>query len=451
MIQNYFESLRFKSSRTKNITKHVLLSFLFKTGSILISFLLVPITIGYLDRENYGIWLTISSFIGWFSFFDIGLGTGLQNKLIEAKSSGNLRLAKGYVSTAYISLALISIVITVLFLLLNNFINWREVFNTTALSSNTLSKLMQFVFLFFCIQMVLKLITTIYIAEQNHSMQGKINFLSQFGSFVFICVLSFSGYRSLLLFGSVYSLFPVLILLGLTIYAFKNDFKDYIPSFKLFRRKYLKDLLGLGSLFFIVQISGIILFTTDNFIISQLYSPAEVVPYNITYKYLSISTMLFSIITISYWPSITEAYTKSDFVWIEKAMRNFRKISFLFFLVLILMVTFSSYIYELWVGTKITIPFSLTLLFGLFFAATIFITPFTIFLNSIGKVRIQAIQAIISAIVNIPLAIFLSKECNLGLNGIILSTIICFIPSIILTPIQYLKIINKNANGIWNK
>ena len=61
-----------------------------------------------------------------------------------------------------------------------------------------------------------------------------------------------------------------------------------------------------------------VLFSTDNFIISKLFGPEEVVPYNIAFKYFSIITMVYSILLTPYWSSFTEAYTKNDFVWIKK-------------------------------------------------------------------------------------------------------------------------------------
>jgi O-antigen/teichoic acid export membrane protein len=87
----------------------------YKGGSILASFLLVPLTINYLDTENYGIWLTLSSFIAWFSFFDIGLGNGLRNKFAEAKAKGDMTLARGYVSSAYFTIGVVSIGLIVIF------------------------------------------------------------------------------------------------------------------------------------------------------------------------------------------------------------------------------------------------------------------------------------------------------------------------------------------------
>ena len=49
-----------------------------------IGLVLVPLTINYLNPTKYGIWITLSSVIGWFSFFDIGLGNGLRNRFAEA-------------------------------------------------------------------------------------------------------------------------------------------------------------------------------------------------------------------------------------------------------------------------------------------------------------------------------------------------------------------------------
>ncbi|MEY4604816.1 MAG: hypothetical protein RIT43_2108, partial [Bacteroidota bacterium] len=307
-IHNIYEKVGIKSDRSKNITEHVLLSFLYKGGSILSSFLLVPLTIDYLDTDNYGIWLTLSSFISWFSFFDIGLGNGLRNKFAEAKAKGDMTLARGYVSSAYFTIGAVSLGLIILFTAANFFIDWTKVFNTSPSLQKDLSLLMPIVFGFFCLQLVVKLITTIYTADQHHSMQGKINFYTQAGSLLLIWIMTKTSESSLLIFGTIFSALPVFLLLWFNLFAFNKRYFDFKPNFKLWKKEYLKEIFGLGATFFIIQISGIILFTTDNYIISKLFSPSEVVPYNIAYKYMSMALMLFSIIAAPYWSSITDAY-----------------------------------------------------------------------------------------------------------------------------------------------
>lgn len=450
-VQKVFKKVGIKSDRTKNITKHVIASFIYKGGSIVATFLMVPLTINFLDSENYGIWLTLSSFIAWFSFFDIGLGNGLRNKFAEAKAKGDLTLARGYVSSAYFTIGSICLILALLFIFLNFFIDWTRVFNANHYLQNDLAILMPIVFAFFCLQLVVKLITTIYTADQNHSMQGKINFYTQALSLLLIWLITFINDGSLLLFGTIFSALPVVILLVLNFFAFRNTYKCFSPSLSLWKKEYLKDIFGLGLIFFIVQISGIILYSTDNLIISNLFSPKEVVPYNIAYKYFSISTMVFGIIATPFWSSITEAYQKQDFNWIKKSIANMKKLAFSFIILIVFMILFSDFFYNFWVGSKVFVPKTLSIFMGVFFVLCIYVTPFTIFLNGIGKIRMQAIQGLFTALLNIPLSIFFAKHFNLGPSGVIFSTVICFIPSVILSPIQYSKIISKSAKGIWNQ
>jgi hypothetical protein len=50
----------------------------------------------------------------------------------------------------------------------------------------------------------------------------------------------------------------------------------------------MKEIMGLGIRFFVIQIAGILLFSTGNIIISQLLGPEKVVPYNLSYQYFGI-------------------------------------------------------------------------------------------------------------------------------------------------------------------
>jgi O-antigen/teichoic acid export membrane protein len=88
-------------ARTAKANKNIIYSFLIKGLSIGCQFALVPLTLHYLDKERYGIWLTMSSMIAFFSFFDVGIGNGLRNKLSEALANGDTNLAKVYISTSY--------------------------------------------------------------------------------------------------------------------------------------------------------------------------------------------------------------------------------------------------------------------------------------------------------------------------------------------------------------
>ena len=95
--------------RTLTAKKNIAISFVLKGVSIVIGFVFLPLTINYINPTNYGIWLTLSSIISWFAFFDVGLGNGLKNKLSESIAHGDLTKSRIYVSTTYGLLTMLSV------------------------------------------------------------------------------------------------------------------------------------------------------------------------------------------------------------------------------------------------------------------------------------------------------------------------------------------------------
>jgi len=121
MLKNY-------SERTRTILNQIGLNFLYKGGSVLITLLFVSLSINYLGTEKYGMWLTLFSVSAFFNFFDFGLGHGLRNHLTRAIATKDYKLAKEYVSTAYITIFFISLLLVVVFLLIFNYIDWKLIF-----------------------------------------------------------------------------------------------------------------------------------------------------------------------------------------------------------------------------------------------------------------------------------------------------------------------------------
>ena len=105
------------SKRSVRAKKNILLSFVNKGVSIIVSLLLMSTTIDYLDSVNYGIWITISSVVSWAGYFDLGFGHGFRNRFAIAKAKGDMHLAKQYVSTTYFFITLLFLGVFMFFLL----------------------------------------------------------------------------------------------------------------------------------------------------------------------------------------------------------------------------------------------------------------------------------------------------------------------------------------------
>jgi O-antigen/teichoic acid export membrane protein len=435
--------------RSVKAKKNILASFVIKGGSIAISLILVPLTINYVNPTSYGIWLTLSSIVGWFGFFDIGFGHGLRNKLAESIAQGEYDLAKKYISTTYAILCIIIGVILVVFLSINPLLNWAYILNTSPDLGNELRVVALIVFTFFCLQFVLKLVTTVLTANQEPAKASLFNFLGSLFSLMVIFVLTKTTDGNLVYLGAALSFTPVLVLISSSIWFYTHEYKRYAPSIGKVDFSLARDLMSLGVKFFVLQIGALVLFSTNNVIITQLFGPEEVTPFNIAFKLFNIVNMGFGIVVTPMWSAFTDAYVRKEFDWIKNTLSKMRKIWFLAVLVSVCILIASPFLYDIWVGDSVKVPFALSAAMCLYVVVAIWQTMHVFFLNGIGKIKLQLYLVTSTALLNIPLAILLGKW--FGLVGITLASILIFGVMGIIFSIQTHKILNNTAKNIWNK
>lgn len=447
---SYFKTFINKGHvRSVNAKKNILASFLIRGGSIVISLLLLPLTLHYVNSTKYGLWLTLSSIIGWFGFFDIGFGNGLRNNFTEAVAKGHHKLAKIYVSTTYAILAIIISIILLLFFCINPFLNWANILNAPSNMASELSILAVMVFVFFCLQFVFQLLSTVMTANQQPANASFINFLGSLASLIIIFILTKTTNGNLIYLAIGLGLAPVIVLIISSFWFFSYEYKIYAPSIKFVKFKFAKVLMTLGLKFFIIQIAFVILYQTDNIIIAQLFGPAQVTPYNIAYKYFGIIPMIFGIILIPFWSAFTEAWSKRDTAWIENTMKKLQLLCVLVFVTALIMLLFSKFIFRIWVGKEIVVATSMSAVMAAYVVMNSWNGIYSNFLNGVGKIKLQLYISLLGCLLNIPLAIFLGK--TLGIYGVVLSNTIISLMSAIFLPIQYLKIIKNKDVGIWAK
>jgi O-antigen/teichoic acid export membrane protein len=98
-----------------------------------------------------------------------------------------------------------------------------------------------------------------------------------------------------------------------------------LPKLYHLDRDAAQRLMRTGWDFFILQISGIIVFNTDNLIVTHYLGPAQVAPYSVTWRLVGYSAILQMLITPALWPAYSEAFVRGDMVWIRKTFwRIFR-------------------------------------------------------------------------------------------------------------------------------
>jgi O-antigen/teichoic acid export membrane protein len=444
-IANFFKG----HDRTVKAKKNILASFAIRGASILINLLLVPMTINYVNPTKYGIWLTLSSIIAWFSFFDIGFGNGLRNKLTEARSRGENELAQSYVSTTYALFISVFAAIWVLFIFINKHLDWARILNAPVEMRNELSILALIVLSYFCLQFIFKTINIVLTADQKPAKAAFLDMLGQAIALAIIFILTKTTQGSLVILGLALGLAPVLILIISSVWFYRGEYKNIRPILERINFKYAKDIMGLGLKFFIVQIAALVIFQTNNIIIAQTCGPEIVTVYNIAYKYFGIVSMLFMIILMPFWSAFTDAYVQNDTKWMKTTLNKLELVWIVIAFGGILLLLFSKFFYHFWIGDKVLIPYSVSLLMLLYFLVFTRFSLYIHLLNGIGKIKLQLIFNVILALLNIPFLLFLGSKY--GLTGILIGNVIISLPHTMYSPIQLKKIIENKAMGIWNK
>jgi O-antigen/teichoic acid export membrane protein len=83
--------------------------------------------------------------------------------------------------------------------------------------------------------------------------------------------------------------------------------------------------LNLGWKYFVIQIAIIVVFSSNNLIISKLLGSSEVTHFNILMQLFSTALIVFSLITTPYWSAFTEANISKDNQWIKSAIKKFKE------------------------------------------------------------------------------------------------------------------------------
>ena len=439
------------NSRTKSIKKNIILIVIMKGLSFLISFLYVPLLYNALDTTSYGVWLTLTSLVSWVAMFDIGLGNGLRNKLTESLALGDKQLARKYVSTAYVYITILISFLIILFYFTRSYIPWTNVLNASIIDSATIYNLVSIVFTTFCIRFALNLINSIMLALQKPAMSAGLALAEQLLSFVIVYILvKVFGITSLLVLGTVISVVPICVLVVTSFVLYLTKFKHISPSFSLCEISKAKSILSLGVKFFIIQIGTLILFQSNNFIITHVVGNEAVVEYNVVYKYMHILVMVFNIVATPFWSATTDAYVRGDFDWIKTANKKIKQIAILLSIVGMVMLLCSSCFYKVWLGdTYVDIPFTTSLLLYCYMVAMMMYGCYGYFVNGFGHLYVQIIITIILSVVY-PISAVLAGKF-LGINGILLAFVLVTIVNFVWSRLQYTKIVNGTANGFWIK
>ena len=435
--------------RTALIKKNIAGSLLIKGWSCIVQFLIVPLSLQCLTKYEYGIWLTINSLLMGIDAIDVGLGNCLRNRLAEAMALDNREKARQQVSTTFFMLVMIMLPLIILFVVSMQFVDCNALMNVSPELVPNIRGILVASVAIMGSTFIFKFIGNMYMGLQLPAINNLLVVLGQTVSLGVLFVLSLLGHSSLMTVAVAFTASPLLVYLIAYPVSFLGKYSILAPSFRFFDMESLRSLFGLGMKFFVIQVSGLMLFMSSNVIISHVMNPAEVTPYQIAYRYFSILYMLFAIIASPLWSATTDAYTKGDWDWIRRAMRKMNMLLVVSVAFVMLMIVVAPLFYHLWIGDKVEVELSLNIMMAIYSYMLVVSNSYSYILMGIGKIRMILIVTVSEMIIFVPIEYFACKYVGTTglLTSLILSTAICAILNNM--QLKYLSL--GKAKGIWNR
>lgn len=436
---------RNKHNFDTSLKRNSIISGICKPLSMIVSYIYVPIVLNYLGVEKYGVWSTILTILSWVSYFDIGIGNGLRNRLTQSISEKRKDGGK-LVSSAYAFISIIMICLIIAFSVIAYFIDWNSVLGVKNGLDENLREIVIISMIFVCLNFILSLCKNILYAYQKAGIVSLMELATQIINFSGVLLFSNFIKASLFVMTIVYGCSMLIVNIGTSIVLYVKH-QDIIPRFHEVDVSVGKDLTSLGIKFFVVQICALVLFTTDSLIISMIYGASDVTPYSTVNKLFTAVSNVYTALLAPIWSAVTKAKAEGNYNWLEKIIKRLNLLMLPFFVGAIILATIFRPLSGWWLQKDLLYSNGLIPLGCVYACLNIWCNTYSYIANGLELMRMSMITAIIQAVVNIPLSIVLAETFKMMSTGVLAGTVLSMCISAIVQPIAIRKCL-KTRNKI---
>ncbi len=386
----------------------------------------LPLAVRYLGAERYGVWATITSTVVWINLLDLGIANTLTNHISRAFALDDRAYAARYFTNALMLTSGVSAVAGAAFALVFPHIYWIALFNVSSKvrSSDVSSTVAAAAFLMLLglpCNLAGKLLAGYQELHRNNLAVCAGAVASVVGLGLGI-VLRVSMPVLFVMSAGCLTLASLVTLLLTVTWA-----KPWLlPRPSLVDRCTSRELLSSGSSFFLIQVAAVVVFSSDNLVVSHYLGAAEVTPYSVAWRLVGVAALLQSLIFPALWPAYAEAYARRDYGWIRRTFSLTMKGTVALNLAcVVVLVLFGRTLIRVWAGPAAVPTSYLLLAMGIWALISGFMSVESCLLAALNRTREQAVLSIIAAIANIALSIAMVR--HIGALGVIGGTILSYV------------------------
>lgn len=287
--------------------------------STLIGLISVPISLNYWKAERYGLWALLTSILVYLSMSNLGLNASAS--VLMAKNN-DIKVKITILKKAF-SILLVSITVCLVGFVLLNVLNkdWILILGKIP------SELMQEVFftsftmgLFFFINLPFSLISSLYQGFQKAYVENVFSTCLTFANFFsLLTIISLKGnlVHFAIINGSITLIFNIIKAMYFYFFIYKKISHSSSINTNNPDTSY-KVIFITGIRFFLIGLAAMIVWNTDNLVISNFLGIERVTAFSITFKLYQILYSLIFIFNSSALPILAKEFGNNNWEWINK-------------------------------------------------------------------------------------------------------------------------------------
>jgi O-antigen/teichoic acid export membrane protein len=415
-----------ESGRTLRLLTAVRSQVAAKGVLFLVNVVSIPLLIRYLGARDFGVWTIVTTTLTVLFALDFGVANSLTNFISEAYAREDPEHAGRYSTTALGITLTVAAAIGCGAWLSWPYIRWERVFGMTAAGDRELLSRAAAVALGLALMALpARLGAKILGGYQELNTANKFAVVGAVGNLAAILVLvQLHAPLPALIAGSYGAVVAAdLTCLLWLIYLHKPWLR---PKLSHLNRAVAGRMIRSGASLFMLQVAGLMVFDSDNLIISHYLGPAEVAPYSVTWQLVGYAAALHALLLPALWPAFSEALVRGDIAWV-------RRIFWRIMLITMGIATAAAAVYAilgrriiaLWASNAAVPNETLMLLMCAWVLISTFMNNTVSVLLAKGAIRLQSWLALGVGVLNIPLSIWLVQ--HLGSAGVILGTILAYL------------------------
>jgi O-antigen/teichoic acid export membrane protein len=411
------------AERYRRIGWSALLGFTARAVGLATWFISVPLVIGYLGSERYGMWLTMSSLAGALGPLDLGIGLGLLMAVSDSNGRDERAAARRAVSTAAAMLLVVAAVSAVVFAFFYPVIPWSRVFNVVSPAAvSEAGPASAALFAAFAFGLPLGIVGQVQLAYQSGYISSAWAILGNLGSLV-----------ALILVIHLRSSMPALVVAltgGALVAAALNGwflFRRQRPWLMPLRRDVEvstgRSLLRTGALFLVLQVAGLAAYGLDNIVIAQILGAQMVQEYAVPARLFALAPTLLAFALMPLWPAYRESLARGDGAWVRRTVRRSIAMAALINIPSsLVLVAVAPWLLQAWVGSAVHPTPLLLVGLGLWTMLNTLNGPFAMLLNGANVVGFQVVCAVAMAVANVIISILLVQR--IGVSGAVWGSVL---------------------------